>query len=235
VRYAVHRRECCSASGVSWRLDEPGQCLRPPLAERLSVQREVILALAHLSSVFADGRPRASGVDLVRRGADRFGLDDADGVLVDVEQVVRPTVALCHDDLTDRDPRAGDEVQALPVLHHPAGIVELPVNQDAGAFARPRAGSPRSRQRTPEAAERQRRRGRASRAGDARGGAVQEWLQFFLVSVRRQFEDAVSRAGQLVQRREKYYEDCRLDRSRVSALVPLIFANPFLTASECSE
>jgi len=48
-------------------------------------------------------------------------------------------------------------------------------------------------------------------------------------------EDAVSRAGQLVQRRGKYYEDCRLDRSRVSALVPLIFANPFLTASECSE
>jgi len=47
-------------------------------------------------------------------------------VLVDVEQVVRPTVAHCHDDLTDRDPRAGDEVQALPVLHHPAGIVELP-------------------------------------------------------------------------------------------------------------
>ena len=118
--------------GFSWRLDEPGQCLRPPLAERLSVQREVILALAHLSSEFEDGRPRASGVDLVRRGADRFGLDDADGVLVDVEQVVRPAVALCHDDLTDRDPRAGDEVQALPVLHHPAGIVELPVNQDAG-------------------------------------------------------------------------------------------------------
>lgn len=60
-------------------------------------------------------------------------------------------------------------------------------------------------------------------------GAVQEWLQFFMVAVRRQSEDAVSRAGQLVSLREKYYGDCRLDRSRVSSLVPLIFANPFLT------
>lgn len=60
-------------------------------------------------------------------------------------------------------------------------------------------------------------------------GAIQEWLQFFLVAVRHQSDDAVSRAAQLVQLREKFYADCRLDRSRVSALVPLIFANPFVT------
>lgn len=53
--------------GFSWRLDEPGQCLRPPFAEQMSDQREVILALADLPSVVEDGRPRASGVDLVRR------------------------------------------------------------------------------------------------------------------------------------------------------------------------
>lgn len=43
-------------------------------------------------------------------------------------------MALGHDDLTDRDALAGEEVQALPALHHPAPVVELPVDQDAGAL-----------------------------------------------------------------------------------------------------
>jgi len=42
-------------------------------------------------------------------------------------------------------------------------------------------------------------------------------------------KDAEVRASRLVSLREKYYHDCRVDRSRVSALIPLIFSNPFLT------
>ncbi|MFF0389368.1 Fic family protein [Kitasatospora sp. NPDC004615] len=61
-------------------------------------------------------------------------------------------------------------------------------------------------------------------------GEIQEWLQFFLVAVRRQSEDAVSRARDLVNLREKYYADCRMDRSSVSALIPMMFGNPFLHA-----
>lgn len=66
-------------------------------------------------------------------------------------------------------------------------------------------------------------------------GEVQEWLQFFLVAVRRQSEDAVGRAGQLVRLREEFYRDCRLDRSRVSALVPLVFSNPFLSVKRVRD
>lgn len=60
-------------------------------------------------------------------------------------------------------------------------------------------------------------------------GEIQEYLQFFFVAVRRQSEDAVDRAGRLVQLRESYYSASRLDRSRVAALIPLIFSTPYVT------
>jgi Fic family protein len=60
-------------------------------------------------------------------------------------------------------------------------------------------------------------------------GAIQEWLQFFLMAVRRQSEEAVARASALVELRERYYQASRLDRSRVAALIPLMFSNPFLS------
>ncbi|WP_327390358.1 Fic family protein [Streptomyces microflavus] len=59
-------------------------------------------------------------------------------------------------------------------------------------------------------------------------GEIQQWLQFFLVAVRRQSEDAVSRASGLVKLRERYYRDSQMDRSRVAALIPMMFSNPFL-------
>jgi cell filamentation protein, protein adenylyltransferase len=62
-------------------------------------------------------------------------------------------------------------------------------------------------------------------------GAIQEWLQFFLVAIRRQAEDAAARAGALVELRERYYQASRLDRSHVAALIPLMFSNPFLSVS----
>jgi cell filamentation protein, protein adenylyltransferase len=58
---------------------------------------------------------------------------------------------------------------------------------------------------------------------------IQEYLQFFLLAVRRQSDDAVDRAGRLVELREKYYSSVQLDRSRVAGLIPLIFSTPFLT------
>lgn len=61
-------------------------------------------------------------------------------------------------------------------------------------------------------------------------GEVQQYLQFFFVAVRRQSEDAVSRAGRLVELRERYYRQIEMDRSRVSALIPLIFGTPFIHA-----
>lgn len=60
-------------------------------------------------------------------------------------------------------------------------------------------------------------------------GDIEGWLEFFLRAVTVSAKDAEVRASRLVGLREKYYQDCRVDRSRVSALIPLIFSNPFLT------
>ena len=61
-------------------------------------------------------------------------------------------------------------------------------------------------------------------------GDMDGWLNFFLRAVCAAAKDAESRAGRLVQLRERYYAGSRLDQSRVSGLIPLIFSNPFLTA-----
>lgn len=60
-------------------------------------------------------------------------------------------------------------------------------------------------------------------------GSVQEWLQFFLTAVRRSADDAVQRAEKLVTLRERYLLEASGSRSNLSALVEMIFTNPFLT------
>lgn len=62
-------------------------------------------------------------------------------------------------------------------------------------------------------------------------GAIQEWLQFFLTAVQRSADDAVSRAERLVAVREEYIREAGLTRSRLPALVELIFRNPFVTVA----
>jgi hypothetical protein len=63
-------------------------------------------------------------------GASRFGLDNPDGFLVNIDQVVRPAMTLGHDDLTDRYSLPSEEVKFPAVLHHPASVGELAVNQN---------------------------------------------------------------------------------------------------------
>lgn len=60
-------------------------------------------------------------------------------------------------------------------------------------------------------------------------GDIDAWFQFFFRAVKSQADDAVNRASTLVELREKFQTQCRLDRSRVSALIPLLFTNPFIT------
>jgi len=60
-------------------------------------------------------------------------------------------------------------------------------------------------------------------------GAVQQWLQFFLTAVQRQAVDGVDRAGELVRLREGWVSEATRSRSRVGELIPLLFANPFVT------
>ena len=60
-------------------------------------------------------------------------------------------------------------------------------------------------------------------------GDMESYLMFFLRAVRHQSEDAVSRAGRLVELRERHQQQCRPDRSRVTSLIPLIFTTPFLS------
>lgn len=62
-------------------------------------------------------------------------------------------------------------------------------------------------------------------------GSIQEWLQFFLTAVRRSSDDAVSRAEKLVNLREQYLTDASQARSKLPALVELMFSNPFLTVT----
>ena len=58
---------------------------------------------------------------------------------------------------------------------------------------------------------------------------IQEYLQFFLAAVSHQASDAVQRASRLVETRERYHAEVYLERSRIAGIIPLIFANPFLS------
>lgn len=60
-------------------------------------------------------------------------------------------------------------------------------------------------------------------------GDITGWLLFFLRAVAHQSHDAVVRASRLVELRERHNVQARMDRSRVSAIVPLIFTTPFLS------
>ncbi|MCM0622613.1 Fic family protein [Nocardioides bruguierae] len=62
-------------------------------------------------------------------------------------------------------------------------------------------------------------------------GEVEEWLQFFLTAVRRAADDAVVRAEQLVEVRERYIKEANATRSNLHSLVELIFSNPFMTVA----
>ncbi|MGI8577769.1 MAG: hypothetical protein ACR2KG_07590 [Nocardioidaceae bacterium] len=64
-----------------------------------------------------------------QRGALGLGLDHADRAPVDVQQVVGPAVPGGHDRLSDGYPVGGEQVQPLAVLHSPAGIAQLAVDE----------------------------------------------------------------------------------------------------------
>jgi Fic family protein len=66
-------------------------------------------------------------------------------------------------------------------------------------------------------------------------GEIQEYLRFFLTAVKEQAEDAVERAGRMVELREKWSQQAISERSRIASLIPLMFRNPFLTASRVAR
>jgi Fic family protein len=61
-------------------------------------------------------------------------------------------------------------------------------------------------------------------------GELQEWLQFFLTAVAAQAEDAVARAEQLIDLRERYRLDLAGSRSRAVEVVDLIMENPIISS-----
>jgi Fic family protein len=63
-------------------------------------------------------------------------------------------------------------------------------------------------------------------------GDIDSYLRFFLTAIRSQAGDAVDRARRLIDLREEYADRCRLDRSLVGALLPLIFRSPFITVQQ---
>ena len=60
-------------------------------------------------------------------------------------------------------------------------------------------------------------------------GEVQEWLQFFLTAVRRQADDAITRATALIDLREQWLAVASSSRARLPAVVDLLLANPYVT------
>jgi Fic family protein len=66
-------------------------------------------------------------------------------------------------------------------------------------------------------------------------GEVQEWLQFFLTAVEKSAEDAVTRSEKLVVLRERYLAEAARTRSNLTALVGLLFANPFVTVARVEK
>ena len=61
-------------------------------------------------------------------------------------------------------------------------------------------------------------------------GELQEWIQFFLTAVAEQAEDAVERAEQLVDLRERYRVALAGSRSRAAEVVDLIMENPIISS-----
>jgi Fic family protein len=61
-------------------------------------------------------------------------------------------------------------------------------------------------------------------------GELQEWIQFFLTAAAAQAEDAVARAQQLVDLRERYRLDLAGSRSRAVEVVDLVMENPIVSS-----
>ena len=66
-------------------------------------------------------------------------------------------------------------------------------------------------------------------------GEIEQWIQFFLAAVKSQADDAVARAGALVDLRERYIDDSSKVRSNLSGLVKLLFANPYMTVTRAQR
>jgi Fic family protein len=62
-------------------------------------------------------------------------------------------------------------------------------------------------------------------------GEIQQWLQFFLTAVKRQADDAIERAGRLVELREDYLEEAAKTRSNLPGLLDLLFKNPYVNVA----
>lgn len=66
-------------------------------------------------------------------------------------------------------------------------------------------------------------------------GSIQQWLQFFLTALRRSADDAVLRSERLVAVRERLLGEAAQSRSNLTAVVELIFTNPFLTVARVEK
>ena len=60
-------------------------------------------------------------------------------------------------------------------------------------------------------------------------GEMDQWLQFFLTAVTVRSDDAVQRAEELFELRERYRALLAGTRSRAIEVVDLLFENPFVT------
>jgi Fic family protein len=66
-------------------------------------------------------------------------------------------------------------------------------------------------------------------------GEIQEWLQFFFTAIAVQAEDAIARAEQLHDLRERYRQGLAGSRSRAHEVVDLLFVNPFVTSRRVTD
>lgn len=66
-------------------------------------------------------------------------------------------------------------------------------------------------------------------------GRVQEWLVYFLNGVALQARDAVERVDRLVDLQTTYRQQLVDDRSQASAVVELLFGNPFVTTRRVTD
>ncbi len=60
-------------------------------------------------------------------------------------------------------------------------------------------------------------------------GEIEEWLNFFLTGIAGQATDAVTRAEELADLRERYRISLQGSRSRAIEVADLLFANPIMT------
>lgn len=66
-------------------------------------------------------------------------------------------------------------------------------------------------------------------------GAIDDWLQFFLIAVRDQARDGIARSRTMLDLRERYTQEALSERSSLPRLVDLILHNPFVTVKYVSS